>query len=73
MRPTHVDNFGIFFVTTNTWGRRHLFRAHPFANLFVNTLYTYRAQQKYLLHEFVIMPDHLHLIVTPIWTTSLSG
>jgi putative transposase len=25
----------------------------------------YRTENKYLLHEFVVMPDHLHLILTP--------
>jgi putative transposase len=25
----------------------------------------YGAQKKYLLHEFVVMPDHFHLILTP--------
>ena len=65
MKPSRVHNFGTFFVTTATWGRRHLFRAEPFANLLVKTLYSYRSQKKYLLHEFVIMPDHVHLILTP--------
>jgi len=25
----------------------------------------YREQKKYVLHEFVVMPDHLHLLLTP--------
>ena len=25
----------------------------------------YRGQGRYLLHEFVIMPDHLHALITP--------
>jgi len=25
----------------------------------------YREQMRYVLHEFVIMPDHLHLLLTP--------
>jgi REP element-mobilizing transposase RayT len=29
----------------------------------------YREQNKYLLHEFVVMPDHFHLILTPIGIT----
>jgi putative transposase len=35
------------------------------ANLFIDTLYFYRKQKEFLLHEFVLMPNHLHLIVTP--------
>ena len=54
-----------FFVTAATWGRRNLFRAEPFALLFLDTLQHYRAQGKYELHEFVLMPDHFHLLLTP--------
>jgi putative transposase len=52
-------------VTTETWGRRALFRAEPWASLFIDTLYHYRGSA-YLLHEFVVMPDHIHLLITPI-------
>ena len=31
----------------------------------------YREQKKYELHEFVIMPDHLHLLITPAPDISL--
>ena len=30
----------------------------------MRTLYEYRGQGKYRLHEFVVMPDHFHLLVT---------
>jgi REP element-mobilizing transposase RayT len=33
--------------------------------LFIEVLMDYRTQKKYLLHEFVVMPEHLHLIITP--------
>jgi putative transposase len=54
-----------FFVTAATWGRRPIFRAEPMAQLFLDTLQRYRAQHKFLLHEFVLMPDHFHLLLTP--------
>lgn len=38
------------------------------AQLFVEVLLHYRRQEKYLLHEFVVMPDHFHLLVTPTVT-----
>lgn len=31
----------------------------------------YRDREKYLLHEFVIMPDHIHLLLTPVPEISL--
>jgi REP element-mobilizing transposase RayT len=35
------------------------------ARLFLDTLQRYRIQHKFLLHEFVLMPDHFHLLLTP--------
>ena len=32
--------------------------------LLIDTLYHYRGKA-YLLHEFVIMPDHIHVLLTP--------
>ncbi len=55
---------GTFFVTADTWQRRSLFASCHFAELFLDVLYSYRAQSKYALHEFVLMPDHFHLIIT---------
>ncbi len=34
-------------------------------NLLLRVMQDYRSQEKFLLHEFVIMPDHFHLLVTP--------
>ena len=35
------------------------------AELLLDTMFAYRTQGKFLLHEFVIMPDHAHFILTP--------
>ena len=35
------------------------------ANLFIKTLFHYRDEKKFLLHEFVVMPNHFHLLLTP--------
>jgi putative transposase len=51
-------------ITSATWGRRSLFSREPWARLLIDTLYHYRGSA-YLLHEFVVMPDHLHVLVTP--------
>jgi putative transposase len=32
--------------------------------LFLRLLYDYRAQGKFRLHDFVVMPDHFHLLLT---------
>jgi putative transposase len=41
------------------------------ARLLIDTLLRYREQGKFLLHEFVLMPDHFHLIITPAADVSL--
>jgi putative transposase len=35
------------------------------ASLFIEVMLQYRTKKKYLLHEFVVMPDHFHLLITP--------
>jgi putative transposase len=35
------------------------------ARLFIDTLCHYRREGKFLIHEFVVMPDHFHLLLTP--------
>jgi putative transposase len=52
-------------VTTETWGRRDLFRNEAWAKLLIETLDHYRGSA-YLLHEFVVMPDHIHVLLTPL-------
>jgi len=70
MRPKreHVThNQQTYMVTTSTWERRVLFRNERWARLLLDTLYHYRGSA-YLLHEFVIMPDHFHVLLTPLTT-----
>ena len=61
----------MFFVTTITWQRTPLFRNPQGAGLMMDVLKHYRDQKKYELHEFVVMPDHLHLLLTPATDISL--
>jgi len=64
-RDRFVSDSLTYFVTANTWGSRALFQAEPIARLFLATLYDYRKQRKYQLHEFVVMPTHFHMLLTP--------
>jgi putative transposase len=45
--------------------RRPLFAQPQMANLFLDILSENRKQGRFALHEFVAMPDHFHLILTP--------
>lgn len=60
-----------YFVTTKCWQGRQLFQVREIAEILLQTLFYYKGQRAYLLHEFVLMPDHLHLLLTPNETTSL--
>jgi REP-associated tyrosine transposase len=60
-----------FFVTAVTHQRQPLFRREMVAELFLETLFHYRDKEVFLIHEFVIMPDHVHLILTPFTRFSL--
>jgi putative transposase len=56
---------GTYFVTSRTWESRPLFRKKPLAQIFMATLFHYREEGAYRLHAFVLMPDHLHVLLTP--------
>ena len=69
--PVDMESERTFFITTNTYQRQPIFRYEAKAKLFLEVLYHYREQKKYLLHEYVIMPDHLHALITPAAELSL--
>ncbi len=70
--PRHRTAAGCsYFVSTKCWQGRHVFQVPEIAEILVGTMIHYRDQDAYLLHEFVVMPDHLHLLLTPSATTSL--
>jgi putative transposase len=52
-------------VTSRTFEDRRLFQVEAKARIFLETLQHYRAQGRYKLHAFVVMPDHIHLLITP--------
>jgi len=66
-----MDSDRVFFVTTITIQRLPIFRGETSANLLIDTLAHYRDAGKFLLHEFVIMPDHIHALLTPADQISL--
>ena len=54
-----------FFITAVSANRRRLFQTDANANLLLNLLNDDRAKGRYQIHAFVLMPDHLHLLLTP--------
>jgi putative transposase len=60
-----------YFVTTKTWQSRAIFQVPENSNILIQCILHYRDQGAYHLHEFVVMPNHLHLLLTPAHMTSL--
>ncbi len=60
-----------YLVTAVTTQRHSLFQVTATAELFQQTILDYRSQGKFLLHAFVIMPDHFHALITPAPDVSL--
>lgn len=62
---------GTYFVTSRAWESRPLFAKSRPCEIFVASLVHYREKEAFLLHEFVLMPDHFHVLLTPAPSTTL--
>ena len=58
--PNHA-----YFITSATAGRKRLFSSPRACRLLVSTLYELRSELGFLLLAFVVMPDHVHLLIVP--------
>jgi putative transposase len=54
-----------YAVTISTYQQHRHFQRTANAELFIATFFRYRDAGKFLLHGFVVMPDHVHILVTP--------
>jgi len=65
-RLTHRTSPGsTYFVTTKAWQSISVLQVAQKAEIVISKMLEYRDKGNYLLHEFVLMPNHLHLIITP--------
>jgi putative transposase len=62
-----------YFVTCNCFQRKRVLQSTRMAMLTVEVLLRFRLDGKYLLHEFVVMPDHFHALLTTVAGTSLEA
>lgn len=68
MRPARehaTNNRQTYFIGSQTAERKPLFRNERWARLMLDCIYHY-CSKAYLLHEFVVMHDHFHLLITPM-------
>jgi len=67
MRPNREQCLGkraAYFISTQTAQRQPFFRHERWATLLSKTILHY-TETDYSLHAYVIMPDHLHLLIVP--------
>ncbi len=60
-----------FFITTGTHQRKSLLTSEALSTLLLNLLRADRDKKRYAIHEYVFMPDHVHLLLTPAPEISL--
>ncbi|HYN14299.1 MAG TPA: transposase [Terriglobales bacterium] len=53
-----------FFLTTSTSGGRAVFQTDRMAGLFIDVLRSYVLAGKFKVHDFVVMRNHVHLLVS---------
>jgi REP-associated tyrosine transposase len=65
-----VRQAGVYFVTTDTWQKHSLINT-TLANIVLDQIVSCRDRGFYRLHAFVLMPDHLHVLLTPREATTI--
>ena len=61
-----------YFVTACAHMHRNLFQWSETAELMVATIFRYRDAAEFQVHEYVVMPNHIHLLVTPAADSSIA-
>src|SRR3990170_8766876 len=59
-------------VTTNAANRRPVFHSDAAAALLIEIIYEVRRETAFPLLAFVVMPDHIHLVLSPSSVDSLA-
>ncbi|USN54046.1 MAG: transposase [Candidatus Nomurabacteria bacterium] len=55
----------VYFVTTVTKFREPFFLDNSLARLFIEQLYIAKKLKEFKLYAYVIMPDHVHILIEP--------
>ena len=62
----------LYYITTNVYKRLAIFTRPAFIIPLYDSLHFYRHQYGFKLLGYVIMPDHIHLLLWPLNETSIS-
>jgi len=61
---------GSYFITIDCWAGRQLFKGE-IAEILTDQLLRCRQKGYFLLHEFCLLPNHVHILLTPAGGTAL--
>lgn len=67
----HIEGH-IYYITTVIYNRLPVFTRPSFVIPLYDSLNFYRHKQEFKILGYVIMPDHMHLIIWPLGTASVS-
>jgi|HubBroStandDraft_4_1064222.scaffolds.fasta_scaffold144990_2 putative transposase len=51
-----------YFVTASAYMKQNLFQRSEIAQLFISTMFQYRDSGRFAVHEYVVMPNHVHVV-----------
>ena len=51
-----------YFVTASAYMKQNLFQKPEVAQLFISTMFRYRDLGRLSVHEYVVMPNHVHVL-----------
>ena len=51
-----------YFVTASAYMKQNLFQKSEIAQLFISTMFHYRDLGRLSVHEYVVMPNHVHVL-----------
>jgi putative transposase len=54
-----------YAITISTFQQHRHFQLTANAELFITTLFQHRDKKRFELHGFVVMPDHIHVLIAP--------
>ena len=60
-----------YVLTAVAHQRRRVFQRDAIAELFIATIFRNRDVGRFQLHAFVVMPDHVHILLTPASDTAI--
>ena len=73
LRHRDLQNSGTFFITTSTYNKIVRFRKNEDFEIVLNNIEFYRIRDNITIHGYVVMPNHLHLLLTIPESGSISS